>query len=147
MSIATRLSGPSWRTMRAMERDLSDDFKLSFRSLSEVNEAFAGIVARAASDPKVRYRGRRKANRAAVLNALILWLDALPRDQQMLVVGDGMRRLNALLLPDSDADGDIVAAAADPAATDIPAPPPAGEPYAVRDARAPKPPGRRKGQG
>lgn len=137
MSIATGLAGPSWRMMRAMERDLSDDFKLSFRSLSEVNEAFAGIVARAASDPTTRYRGRRKANRAAVLNALILWLDSRPREEQLAIVGQGMRRLNDLLLPDgvgSDADAERPAI-----------PPPAAELFAVRDPKAKPKGGRRAG--
>jgi hypothetical protein len=82
----------------AVMSELGDDFKLSFRSTGEVYEAFGSIVARAAADRSIRFAaGKKKANRAAVLNALILWLDGLPPAEQKDIIRAGMVRLNAIL--------------------------------------------------
>jgi hypothetical protein len=88
-------------------RELSDDFKLSYRSLPEVYEAFGSMVSRVASDPSIRFAGKTKkgrdkrAHRAAFINALLLWLDAQPRPRQKEVIREGMELLNALLLLDA----------------------------------------------
>jgi hypothetical protein len=83
--------------MWTMERDLSDDFKLSFRSTGEINEAFSAIVARAAGDRSIRFRNKRKAARASVLNAIVLWVAGLPAEEQRRVVREGMGLLNDCL--------------------------------------------------
>lgn len=83
-------------------KDLSDDFKLSFRSTGEINEAFSGLVARAAKDATIRYRGK-KPHRAAVLNALVMWVTSLPQSEQRAVLAQGMELLNDHLDNDDEA--------------------------------------------
>jgi hypothetical protein len=83
-------------------RELSDDFKLSFRSIPEVYEAFGAMVARTATDPTIRFAGtktqrEKKAHRAALLNALILHLAELPQAEQRRAIARGMDLLNATL--------------------------------------------------
>jgi hypothetical protein len=77
--------------------DLGDDFKLSFRSTGEINELFTGLVARAATDRSIRYKGKAKANRASTINALVCWVASKPPDEQRRIVREGMALLNAQL--------------------------------------------------
>jgi hypothetical protein len=100
-------------------KDLSDDFKLSFRSTGEINEAFSGLVARTAKDPGIRYRGK-KPPRAAIINALVMWVTSLPRSEQRAIVAQGMELLNDHL--DSDDEAPVEAPAPAP---EVKADPPA----------------------
>jgi hypothetical protein len=78
-------------------RDLDPKYKLTFRSLSEVNEALGQlVVALRARGPA--YRGKRITQEAA-LNALILALD---EDSARVLVGRGIPRLEAILRGDPD---------------------------------------------
>jgi hypothetical protein len=88
--------------MLAMEasRELSDDFKLSARSIEEVEGLLLGLEKLIKSDKSIRYlggRGLKKPTRASILNALLFWLDAQPPAVQRRIVLDGMGRLNAVL--------------------------------------------------
>lgn len=96
--------------MTAM-RELSDDFKLSYRSIAEVYESFGAMVARTATDPTIRFVGtkvqrNKKANRAAVLNAILLYLDEMPIEEQRRAIARGMARLNAMLLGEKEPEPD-----------------------------------------
>lgn len=81
-------------------RDLSASFKLSIKSLGEVQESFAALISRL----KVRghtYLGR-PITREQAVNALLLYLLDLPADQQEAVLSAGLRALRALQeLPES----------------------------------------------
>jgi hypothetical protein len=87
-------------------RELSDEFKLSVRSIFEVFEALSRVVTRLAGDRSIRFREKgkeKRPTRAAVVSALILWFAEQPEGQQRAVLVRGMDRLNELL--DSDQDG------------------------------------------
>lgn len=103
------------RIMTAM-RELSDEFKLSVRTIAEVFQGLTMLVARLATDRAIRFRERgreKRPTRAAIVSALILWLDAQPHAEQRRVISEGMARLNRLL------EGEETAIQDDP-----PAPPP-----------------------
>ena len=74
-------------------RDLTDDFKLSFRSTPGINEAFSGLVVRTAGDKSIRYRGK-KAHRSAVVNAIVLYVCSLPPAEQRALLSRGTTMLN-----------------------------------------------------
>lgn len=82
-------------------RDLGDEYKLSFRSIDEVYSAFRQVENHVVGDRAIRLeaggRPGRRPSRAAILNALILWLHARPVAQQRHVVAEGMERLNMIL--------------------------------------------------
>jgi hypothetical protein len=78
-------------------RNLDDDFKLSYRSIAEVYEAFGRIEALVRGDKSIRFKGRIRPKGAAILNAILLYMDALPADQQRRAVADGMARLNEFM--------------------------------------------------
>lgn len=81
-------------------RELSDEFKLSVRTIAEVFQGLTMLVARLASDRSIRFREKgkeKRPTRAAIVSALILWLDAQSDADQRRIVADGMRRLNDLL--------------------------------------------------
>lgn len=90
-------------------RELTDEFKISARSIGEVTEIVAVLTTRAAMDPTIRFGGK-KPTRASVVNALLLWLDDQPGPEQKRIVREGMALLNrilgdepaALTGPDSD---------------------------------------------
>lgn len=103
-------------------RDLSDDCKLSVRSIVEVYDVLADLELRVARDRSIRTRKGRRPSRAAIINALVLWLSALPDAEQARIVAEGMTRLNAIL------------AAPAPPGSDCP------EPDALEAIRPPSPP-------
>ena len=81
-------------------RELSDEFKLSVRTIAEVFQALAYQVARVASDRTVRFREKgkqKRPTRAAIVSALILWLEDQPMDVQRHVIASGLDKLNGLL--------------------------------------------------
>ncbi len=86
-------------------RDLSDEFKLSVRSIGEVFQALGAMVARLAIDRRVRFRGK-KPTRAAVINAAILYLDSLAPEEWERALAAGMRRLEELLESNGSAGPD-----------------------------------------
>jgi hypothetical protein len=75
-------------------RNLDDDFKLSYRSIAEVYEAFGRIEALVRGDKSIRFKGRVRPKGAAILNAIVLYVESLPPEQQRRAVGEGMARLN-----------------------------------------------------
>jgi len=77
-------------------RDLTDEFKLSVRSIGEVFQALNAMVSRLAVNRRVRFRGK-KPTRAAAVNAALLYLDSLPPEQWEQALAAGMRRLEQLL--------------------------------------------------
>lgn len=77
-------------------RDLSDEFKLSVRSIPEVYRALGEIVSQLAVGRRVRFRGK-KPTRAAVVNASLLYLDSLPAEEWERVLVIGLQRLEEIL--------------------------------------------------
>lgn len=89
-------------------RDLNDKFKLSVRSIGEVMEAVAKLVARYKTTQRVLWRGK-TLTREALVNAAILHLEGLPQDQQEKALAAALSRLEKILqsepgetLPDHD---------------------------------------------
>ena len=80
-------------------RDMTDEFKLSVRSIAEVFQALGGMVTRLAVTRRVRFRGK-KPTRAAVVNAALLYLDSLPQAEWEKALSIGMRRLEEMLASD-----------------------------------------------
>jgi hypothetical protein len=76
-------------------RDLTDEYKLSVRSAGEVFEAVTAMVSRFRTTGEVQFRG--KLTREALVNAVLLHLEALPHAEKVRVLRDGMRRLEAIL--------------------------------------------------
>lgn len=100
-------------TMRPM-RDLTDEFKLSVRSIGEVIEALGAIVNRLAVTRRIRFRGK-KPTRAAVVNAAVLYLESLAPPERERALAAGMERLERLLEVDPTVGSNGEGAAADPA--------------------------------
>jgi hypothetical protein len=80
-------------------REIGEE-NLGLRTLSEVKDATfrverigkkAGILMAGGKN------GRKAATQAAVISALILWLESQPQDMIESVLADGMARLNALM--------------------------------------------------
>jgi len=89
--------------MMAM-RELSDDFKLSVRTIAEVSEALGTIIAQLGSDKSIRLKEKgkvKKPTRAALVSALILYLARLPKDEQRAMIAEGIAEVNRLLEHDS----------------------------------------------
>ena len=78
-------------------RDLEEDFKLFCRSTPEVFEALGTIVAKVAVDKSIRFKGRLRPKKAQVVNAILLYFETLPPEEQVAAIKDGMARLNAIL--------------------------------------------------
>jgi hypothetical protein len=76
-------------------RDLTDEYKLSVRSAGEVFEAVTAMVSRFRTTGEVQFRG--KLTREALVNAVLLHLEALPHAEKVRVLRDGMQRLEAIL--------------------------------------------------
>lgn len=96
------------RTMR----DFSDRFKLSFRSLPEVAEAVANVVARFRTrglrlGPKGADPEGRLLSREIVAGSLFLWFAGLEAREQDLILRKGMELLATELAKPSE--GDIAA--------------------------------------
>lgn len=96
-------------TIRAM-RELNDESKLTVRSLPEVFERVTDVVTRLKAMKSIRvfFKGDLKApTKAAVVNAVLLsWL-AMPRDERLRFLADGMAELNRLLmLPDPEGEAE-----------------------------------------
>lgn len=91
--------------MTSMAKDLSDEFKLSVRSTSEVAEVLGVMAPRIAMDRSIRFRGVKKPTRAAVVNALLLWAGDLPLPELRRVIGEGMNKLSAVLGVDEADEG------------------------------------------
>lgn len=94
--------------MIAEMRDLTDDDKLSFRSLPEVVEWINGQAGKLRSDKAIRFRrqGKPKAPpRHAIATAVFLRVMAMSADDQRAFIAAGMDRLNALLSEPDGVDG------------------------------------------
>lgn len=79
---------------RDPDRGLSDEFKISARGTWETHEAInrmAGI----ASANRAKATWGRRPGKAPVINAVLLYVDRLPRDVQSRILEDGMRILKA----------------------------------------------------
>lgn len=76
-------------------KELTDKFKLSVRSTGEVHEALNALVTRFRTTGEVSFRG--KLTREAVVNAAILFLDALPAPDKAQALKAGLARLEAIL--------------------------------------------------
>jgi predicted DNA-binding transcriptional regulator YafY len=88
-------------------RELSDEFKLSVRSIYEVFETLSNLVTRLAGDRSIRLRenGKEKRpTRAAVVSALVVWLSEQTEAQQRAIVARGIASLNAMLEHDGPAE-------------------------------------------
>jgi len=116
-------------------RDLSDESKLSVRSIDEVFAVLDLLKSRAAGDRTIRYRDKRRPGIAAIVNALILSLESRSEDEQRQVIRDGMNRLN-LLLAETDEERAAATTRATEAARVAPpqAPPPTATPIYPRGA-------------
>jgi len=95
-------------------RDLTDEFKLSVRSIGEVIEALGAIVNRLAVTRRLRFRGK-KPTRAAVVNAAVLYLESLAPPERERALAAGMERLERLLEVDPTGGSNGEEAAAGPA--------------------------------
>lgn len=95
--------------MSAM-RDLNDDYKISVRGIEEVEQALGMLVARVKADRKIRYKTHTsqpaKPGKAAVVNALILYVDGLPPAQQKQIIAAGLAVLDRCLAMDSPGGGE-----------------------------------------
>ena len=78
-------------------RDLGDEYRLSFRSIEEIDGALTDLVKQVKRDRSIVYHSGRKPGRAAVINAVLAWLFDQPPERQKAVVIEGMARLTALL--------------------------------------------------
>lgn len=85
-------------------RNLDDEFKLSYRSIAEVYEAFGRIETMVGVDRSIRFKKRVRPKGAAILNALILHIASRPPEEQRAMIRDGMGRLNDLLRGDPRAE-------------------------------------------
>jgi hypothetical protein len=125
-------------------RELSDEFKLSVRSIFEVFEGLSNLVTRLARDRSIRLREggkEKKPTRAAIVSALILWIAEQPEQQQMAIMAQAMDRLNALLGQD-DEGGSSMSMRMDPSEPDLG---PVGNRIAVPHEPPKKTPKRRSG--
>jgi hypothetical protein len=101
----------AWRLCGKMNcmRDLSDDYKISVRGIEEVDEALGTLVARLKADRKIRYKRHTakpaKPGKAALVNALILWLNNQPVGEQKRIAMEGLASLDALLAMESPGGG------------------------------------------
>ena len=85
-------------------KGLSDEYKLSYRSIAPVWEALNHLVSEVGTDKSIRYQRKHRPKQAAVMNALICWLEAQPPERRKEIVRIGMSRLNDYL---SEADDEI----------------------------------------
>ena len=83
-------------------KDLTDEFKLSVRSVAEVFAALGTMVHQLKANRRVRFRGK-KPTRAAVVNAALLYLESLPPEQWERALDQGLRRLEGILEADEPA--------------------------------------------
>ena len=83
-------------------RDLEDDFKIFARSIHEVFEGTSNLVSHVAKDKEIRFKGRFRPKKAAVLNALLLHVASLSEEEQVRMVRSGMLILNDLLRREVD---------------------------------------------
>ena len=84
-------------------RDLSDEFKLSVRSIGPVFEALGTMVSRGVSDRTIRFGGGRKPTRAAVVSGLILWAGAQPPEEQKRLMREALALLDQELAREDEA--------------------------------------------
>lgn len=96
-------------------RQLEDQYKQSFRSLPEVYSFLGDLRARVVTKPAIRLATGpdedKRPTMAALLNAMILAVQGMPREAQVEMIEVGMERLNALLrgetLPEKDSKGRV----------------------------------------
>lgn len=85
-------------------RDLDDDYKMSFRGIREVAQAVEDLTALVKH--RLTWRSFQaepdRPGKAAVVNALILWVDNLPKDQRIDVIRRGLALLDEHLQHDGD---------------------------------------------
>jgi len=77
-------------------KDLTDEFKLSVRSVPEVFEALGTMVHRLKAGRQIKFRDK-KPTRAAVVNAALLYLASLPPEEWERALSTGLRRLEDVL--------------------------------------------------
>lgn len=96
-------------------KDLTDEFKLSVRSVPEVFEALGTMVHRLKAGRQIKFRDK-KPTRAAVVNAALLYLASLPPEEWERALSTGLRQLEDVLAPEGAAPAAPAAPAARPAA-------------------------------
>lgn len=93
--------------MEAM-RELSDEFKLSVRSIGEVIQALQRMEADLLLDYSVRFIQKGIAKRptqAAMVAAIILQIASRPPEERKRMIGEGMTILNTLLAGGDEGEG------------------------------------------
>lgn len=83
-------------------RELSDDFKLSVRSVAEVFAVLNDLDTRFGRSKRVKFRGKRMT-REALVNAAVLHLGSLPAQEQEVALAGSVARLEAHL---AETDGE-----------------------------------------
>lgn len=82
--------------------DFSDDFKMSFRSLGEVQEAVNLVTSRMKTAGVVFGQERKRITKEAFANAVFLWIASLPRAECERIVREGV-----VLLDQVELGGDL----------------------------------------
>src|SRR5690242_17524170 len=90
-------------------RNLEDGHKRNFRSIEEVEYFLEDLLLRVRRSKTIGFAKdeaeEKRPTQASVLNAILLWLEGQPAEQQLAIIGVGMRRLNALLRGEVAAGG------------------------------------------
>lgn len=78
-------------------KSLPDSDKQTFRALFETMEAIKQIELLVSGDRSIKYNGRKRPHKAAIYNAILLWLARQPAEVQRQVVGEGMKLVNTFM--------------------------------------------------
>lgn len=73
---------------------LPDSDKQTFRALFETMAAIKQIELSVSEDRTIKYNGRKRPHKAAIYNAILLWLAKQPAEYQRQVVREGMKLVN-----------------------------------------------------
>jgi hypothetical protein len=83
-------------------RDLTDQYKVTVRTIREVDDAINAIVARVKNHMTWKRTAgtQERPTKAAIVSALILFLDACDEAEQERILTEGLAMLDALLILD-----------------------------------------------
>lgn len=89
-------------------KDFTDDYKLSVRSLEEV-DAILRLLGSVAAPIRYRKFQRRssKTTKMSIVNALLVWVAALPREEQFRVLREGHELLDKILAGENPGDREL----------------------------------------
>lgn len=91
--------------MSPAPQDLTEKHNLKARSTPDIVEAFTRLVAAMAKDDElvyVRFGEGKKVHKAAVMNALVMWVTSRPVSEQRAIIAQGLALLNDHMNPAPD---------------------------------------------